>query len=70
MNHPFDRLSPEVASQVKEAIEFNRPIIVKRNDNVKGKTTLVKYLRSIGGKAYEEHEVVFVDIGDKEECQA
>ncbi|MBQ1615687.1 MAG: hypothetical protein II086_00375 [Ruminococcus sp.] len=70
MNHPFDRLSPEVASQVREAIECNKPIIVKRNDNVKGKTTLVKYLRSIGGKAYEEHEVVFVDIGDKEECQA
>lgn len=64
MENPINQLSPEVASQVKEAIEFNRPIIVKRNDNVKGKTTLVKYLRSIGVKAYEEHEVVFVDIGD------
>ena len=64
MENPISRLSPEVASQIRMAIKFNRPIIVKRNDNVKGKTTLVKYLRSIGVKAYEEHEVVFVDIGD------
>ena len=63
MENPISRLSPEVASQVKEAIELNKPIIIKRNDKVKGKTTLAKYLRSIGVKAYEEHEVVFVDIG-------
>ena len=64
MENPINQLSPEIASQVKEAIEFNRPIIVKRNDNVKGKTTLAKYLRSIGVKAYEEHEIVVIDIGD------
>ena len=63
MENPIKQLSPRIASQIRMAIKFNRPIIVKRNDNVKGKTTLVKYLRSIGVKAYEEHEVVFVDIG-------
>lgn len=64
MENPINQLSPRIASQIRWAIKFNRPIIVKRNDNVKGKTTLVTYLRSIGVKAYEEHEVVFVDIGD------
>ena len=64
MENPISRLSPEVASQIRMAIKFNRPIIVKRNDNVKGKTTLVTYLRSIGVKAYEEHEIVVIDIGE------
>lgn len=64
MENPISRLSPEVASQIRMAIKFNRPIIVKRNDNVKGKTTLVTYLRSFGVKAYEEHEIVVIDIGE------
>lgn len=64
MENPISWLSPQVYSQIRDAVALERPIIVKRNDSVKGKTTLVKYLRSIGIKAYEEHEVVFVDIGD------
>lgn len=62
--NPIKQLSPKVIADIKLAIEYNMPIIIKENHNVKGKTTLLKYLRSIGAIAYEECMTVVIDIGN------
>ena len=61
---PMEKLSPKVIADIKLAMEYNMPIIIKENHNAKGKTTLLKYLRSLGAIAYEEYMTVVIDIGD------
>ena len=48
--------------RLRDAIKTNKPIIIRGNENVIGKTTLKNAIADFSNNVFEEYECLFIDV--------